>query len=184
MKKSLAGLLLAAYFCVLGQSQDMNVVYNNAGGKAQYICTSAQTATTGNDGHTAITTVYAKADSSLTSIGVATNVATATTASAHQMYFGYRFVVAGSTTSALNGTYVVTDVPSATTFKFVTAGVGDATYSTSLLTISTTNPLLNAPLWSITVLVYDTGGAFVAQNQAGPGVSTARSAKCSDRTLY
>ena len=96
----------------------------------------------------------------LTSIVVATNVGTVTTAANHGLQVNDVVVVAGSTTTALNGTYVIQTVPSTTTFTITTVGVSNATYNTAALQMTTTAPRSNASIWSIEQYTYgSTGGA-------------------------
>ena len=67
----------------------------------------------------------------------ATDVMTVTTSVAHNFLRGQTVVIANSTPSLLDGTYTITAVPSATTFRFASAGavtasasaIGDATVS-------------------------------------------------------
>lgn len=118
--------------------------------------------------------------STLTSIVVLTNVATATTVSAHGLMVGQKTTVSGSTTAALNATYVIATVPSTTTFTFTTAGVGDATYNNGPLTVSGEAPLLTSPIWSIQHFTYD-GSNNLTGTQCANGSCQALSNKCSDR---
>lgn len=120
------------------------------------------------------------AASTLTNIVVATNVGTATTPSAHGLMVGQNTTVSGSTTSALNATYVIATIPSTTTFTFTTAGVGDATYNNGPLTVSGEAPLLTSPIWSIQHFTYDASNNLTS-TQCANGSCQALSNKCSDR---
>lgn len=122
----------------------------------------------------------------LTSIVVLTNVGTVTTSTAHGLQVGNLVVVAGSTTSALNGAYKIKTVPTSTTFTITTVGVSNATYSTSLLTLSTGAPRTVATGWSIEKLSYDassnlTADQFATRLVSGSVASTAYSFICGDR---
>lgn len=88
------------------------------------------------------------AGSTLTSIVVLTNVGTVTTSTAHGLAVGNQVIVTGSGTTALNATYRIATVPSATTFTIATSGVGNATYTTGLV-MTTTAPRSTAAVWSI-----------------------------------
>ena len=98
----------------------------------------------------------------LTSIVVATNVGTVTTAAAHGLQVNEKVTVAGSTTSALNATYIIQTVPSPTTFTITTSGVGNATYNNGPLTISGQAPLTTAPIWSIQKLNYNGSSQLIS----------------------
>lgn len=94
--------------------------------------------------------------STLTSIGVSTNTATATTAAAHGMPVGkdgWLVTVSGATVDTdLNGTYIVASTPSTTTFTFTTVGVSDATYTESGLEIDMAAlrpPLTEDVVWDV-----------------------------------
>ena len=90
--------------------------------------------------------------STLTSIVVSTNVATATTSTAHGLAIGNQVVVAGSGTSAVNGTFVIASVPSSTTFTYADT-VADGTYTTGI-TLTTAAPRSTAGIWSVWQGVY------------------------------
>ena len=126
------------------------------------------------------------AQGTLTSIVVLTNVGTVTTSAAHGLQPGNLVVVAGSTTSALNGTYKVQTVGSTTTFTTRTSGVSNATYSTSLLTLSSNAPRTTAPVWSIEKRTYDgsnnmTRAQFATSLVSGSTASTSYSFICDNR---
>lgn len=98
---------------------------------------------------------WLRSDSTLTNIIVATNVGTATTSTAHGLAPGNLVTVSGSTTSALNSTYVIQTVGASTTFTITTAGVPDATYNTALLSVATTAPRTTAAIWDIFQFQYN-----------------------------
>lgn len=149
--------------------------FYDASGNLTYACYAKQKKPT--------PTFVMRSDSSLTSIAVATNVATVTTASAHNLYVGARIVVSGATVvPALNATYTIATVPSSTTYTFTTSGVADATYNESTLQIGTYYPLLNETLWAIQVLKYDGSSNLITKIWAGQVINYTLA--CSDRTNY
>jgi len=133
-----------------------------SGSNLQYICYANPDAPTSGVSHT-----WTVAAATLTNIVVATNVGTATTATAHGLVVGNKVIVTGSATAALNGTYYIATVPSTTTFTFTTAGVGDATYSDAGLVMTTDAPSEIDPVWSIALLTYDGSNNLLAETWAG-----------------
>ena len=135
------------------------------------------------------TSTWTVAATTLTSIAVSTNVGTVTFSAAPGLYVGARITVSGSTTAALNGTYLVSAVAGSTA-TITTAGVGDATYNTSALVISTSYPLTNQGVWSIQKFVYNTSNQFTGKYWAQPGSNTSspwqvyQGLKCTDAALY
>lgn len=115
----------------------------------------------------------------LTSIVVLTNVGTVTTVAAHGLQTGQTATVSGSTTSALNGSYVIT-VTSTTAFTIATSGVGNATYNNGPLTVSGNAPLLTSPIWSILHLVYD-GSNNLIGTQCANGACNQLTNICANR---
>lgn len=145
--------------------------FYDASGTFQYLCRARQANVTNTWG----------VGNGLTSIVVSSNVATVTFSQAPGMYVGLRFTISGSTVSALNGTYKVTGISSATV-TFATSGVSDGTYNNAALVVLTTWPLLTAPVWAISVSHYDTSNRWDGGYWAG--VDTSYSVKCSDRANY
>jgi hypothetical protein len=153
--------------CGLARGQNQNVTvskqapspatttltYYTASGNPQYIC-KAQS----NQPQYTWAVTPSSQQGTLTSIVVLTNVGTATTSANHGLQVNDVVIVAGSTTAALNGTYIIQTVPSATTFTITTSGVGNATYATAALAMSTMAPRSNAPIWSIEQYTYGTSG--------------------------
>ncbi len=140
----------------------------------QYICLAPQ-----NNQRTTVQ----RSGGSLTSIVVATNVGTVTTASAHGLYVGARVTITGATVDPdLNATYTVASVPSTTTYTIATSAVSDGTYTESTLQIATTYPLLTASRWAIEVFHYNAGGyvdgSYWANASIGYGLA------CTSRTSY
>lgn len=152
-------------------AQPQTVLFYN-GADLQYICESF------NQNSTTRTT-WAITGATLTSVVVASNVATYTTATAHQLYHGARVTAAGSTAGVINGTFTVLTVPSPTTFTTaLTAANG--TYNNAGLSVYTDNPLLNVAKWNIQVMVIEAGvlrSSFYAVNRN-------YTQKCSDRGLF
>lgn len=110
---------------------------------------------------------WTRTASTLTSIAVASNVGTVTTSTAHGLAVGNSVIVAGSTTSALNGTYRIATIGSTTTFTITTSGVSDATYNNAAMTASTTAPRSSAAIWSISCLVYNGSNQLISKGWAG-----------------
>jgi hypothetical protein len=128
-----------------------------------------------------LTTFY-KSSSTLTNIAVSTGTATITFSSTSYLWQGAQITVAGSATTALNGSYRVTAV-SGSTATFTTAAV-DGTYTDAGLTVSTTAPLLNAKVWAIQILVYS-GANLINTYWAGvPSVTPANGLICSNWASY
>ncbi len=179
------GMLLCA--CLYGQGSAVNqtqgpapsawvtLLYYNGSNQITYVCAAPASAPT---------TVYAiGATPGLTSIVVATNVGTINLPATAQWWVGQKITVAGSTTSALNGSYILSAV-SGTTGTIATSGVADATYNNATMTISTTGPTLDALRWSIQVLTYASGNLATTYwaNSVSTGVNNQLA--CSSRTSY
>lgn len=148
--------------------------YYDGSSNLQYICYSPEVAAP---------TTQKRVDSTLTSIGVATNVGTVTTASAHGLYIGARVTITGATVqTGLNATYVVKTTASATTYTIATVGVADGTYTESTLVVTTTFPLATSPKWAIMVLVYN--GSNLLTSNGWAAQSTGYSLACTNRTNY
>jgi len=158
-------ILLLLAVCAFGQVQNVAVskqpsspavtvlTFYTSGGNPQYICKALSL----QDAYTWAVTPSSQ-QGTLTSIAVLTNVGTATTSAHHGLQVNDVVTVMGSTTAALNATYVITTVPSATTFTFATSGVSDGTYNTSALAMRTTAARSNAAVWSIEQFTYGTSG--------------------------
>lgn len=87
--------------------------------------------------------VLLKSDASLTEIVVSSDVATVETPTVHGLQVGDKIVISGATVDTdLNGTYIVTSVPTTTTFTFVTVDVSDATYTEGTLEIAVSDDSL------------------------------------------
>lgn len=149
----------------------------------QYVCKARQPFATFT---WAVTPSVAAGQGTLTSIVVSSNVGTVTTSGNHGLAVNNRVVVAGSTTSALNGSYVIQTVGAATTFTITTSGVADGTYNTAALTVSTTAPRSSTAIWSVEKLTYNVGNFLIADQYAagstsGSGATTAYSFICDNR---
>ncbi len=150
----------------------------NGGSNLTYLCLAPsinQTSTPSN-----YTYSLSVSGGTLTNIVVLTNVGTATTVAAHGLMVGQTTTVSGSTTSALNAAYVIATVPTTTTFTIATSGVGNATYSTSGLTVSGEAPLLTKPIWAIQHFTYDASNNLTG-TQCVNGSCQTLTNKCSDR---
>lgn len=129
----------------------------------------------------------------LTSIAVATNVGTVTTAANgtypanHGLLPGSLVNVTGSATTALNGLYIVQTAPSGTTFTITTSGVADGTYNDSTLKVASTAPRSSFAMWSVERFTNTGPGNSPVRDQwatalaAGSGGSTARTFVCDSR---
>ncbi len=144
-----------------------SLYFYDANNNLQYICSAP------NVGAYTWAVTPSAGQGTLTSIVVATNVGTVTTAANHGLQIGNVVTVAASTTAALNASYQVKTVPSATTFTITTSGVSDATYNTAALTLSSTAPRSNSSTanaaWSIQKFsYYGVAGAACATGVSGP----------------
>lgn len=142
-----------------------------------YLCLASPTNKTSTPGN--YTYSLSVTGGGLTNIVVAANVGTVTTAAAHGLMSGQNTVVSGSTTAALNGTYVIT-VTSTTAFTITTSGVGNATYNNGALTIGGTVPLLTKPIWSIQHFTYD-GSNNLTGTQCANGACNVMTNICANR---
>jgi hypothetical protein len=126
------------------------------------------------------TSTFARSDASLTNIVDATNTSTITTASAHGLAVNDKIVISGATVAtALNGTYTIVTVGSATTFTITTSGVSDATFTESTLKFTTTAPRDTLAIWSIQKFTYVAGAITQAQWANG---TSAPNQICANRT--
>lgn len=158
--KLILALLLAA--SVFGQIPDPGQFPNTTilpfdyvtGGVSYYCFTSPHGPW--NNGSVPATFSWTRAASTLTSIVVSSNTATATTSTAHGLAIGNQVTVAGATVDTdLNASYRILTVPSSTTFTFTTVAVANATYVDATMTLSTTAPRTTVAIWSISFLAYD-----------------------------
>lgn len=125
------------------------------------------------------TYIFTIAGSTLTDVAVASNVGTATTASAHGLQVGNSFTIYESTVDTdLNATYVVATVSSTTTFTFTTVDVADATYTDAFMKLSTTAPRSSAANWAIIRYTYTSSNLTAV---AWAGGTTADTSICDDR---
>jgi len=148
--------------------------FNDGNGNLQYICEAPQ--------RVAIPTIFRRSDSTLTNIVVSSNVATATTSTAHKYYVGAFFTVSGAIVDPdLNATGQILSVPSSTTFTFATTNVADGTYSDATLSIISYEPRTSASLWHISVLNYN-GTVFIGKYHAAS--SLAFGLVCDNRANY
>lgn len=174
MKKTFLAMMMAGYALAQqggtvalskGNPTDAFTIlyYYDGSNNLQYICKTPafRTAQSYTWGVTA-----ALNQGTLTSIVVLTNVGTVTTSADHGLAVGNLVVVSGSTTAALNGTYVIQTVPTSTTFTITTSGVANATYNNAAMTMTTTAPRTTATGWSIEKFTYDASSNLVADQMA------------------
>lgn len=145
--------------------------YYDGSSNLQYVCQAAS--------HQATTTFRVPA--TLTNIVVSSNTGTITFASTSYLWPGAWITISGSATSALNGTYKILTVSSATA-TITTSGVSDATYTD--MSIATNSPLLNASVWALHVYTY-TGTTLLSDYWAGlPSLTVPNQIACSNRANY
>lgn len=192
MKKLILALALMALTCVAQKSgtpvQVVNyphdsptqLLFYDGSSNLIYVCYAAPTqnyaAYTGSNQLTNYQWTFA--GSTLTSIVVSSNVGTVTASTNHGLQIGNKVIVSGSVTTALNGTYYIQTVPSATTFTITTSGVANATYTTGLV-VATNAPLSSLPLWAIQKLTYT--GSNLATLQWSNGSAAAMNQICDNR---
>lgn len=150
----------------------------NGGTNLTYLCVASPLNKTSTQSNYAYS--LSVAAGTLTSIVVSTNTGTVTTVNAHGLMVGQTTTVSGSTTTALNGSYVVQTVPSTTTFTITTAGVGNATYNNGPLTVAGSVPLLTSPIWSIRHFTYD-GNNNLTGTQCANGACNLQTNICANR---
>lgn len=124
---------------------------------------------------------YARQDQQRSTAQTYTNVVVSggvgtVTATAHKLWVGARVTLAGSATTALNGTYSVLTAADANTYTISTAAA-NATYTDA--TITTTSPLTSAAQWAIKKLVYN--GSNYLTNVFWQASSTGYGLACDNR---
>ena len=159
---------------VQGPTPNSYVYFYDIASTPQYVC-QAQALQ-------GLTTWY-KSSATLTSIAVATNVGTVTFGSTTYLWPGARIIVAGSATTALNASYVVT-ATSGSTATITTVGVSDGTYTDANLTVSTQSPLLNNLVWAIQITRYISSSPQTQYWAGVPGTIPAMNLACSARATY
>ena len=142
-------LCFAACVALYGQGDSAppvrrsQILFYDGNNNVIYVCTAAPVQRTFDF----------KKQAQFTNIVVAANVATVTTSANHGLQVNNPIVIAGSATTALNGTYAVASVPTTTTFTVATSGVGNGTY-TDPTVVSTTAPRSSDTVWSIQRFTY------------------------------
>jgi hypothetical protein len=121
---------------------------------------------------------FSVAQGNLTNIVVAAGTATINFPSTSFMWVGMQVVVAGSATTALNGTYKILTV-SGSTATFTTAA-GNGTYVDA--SVSTLSPQVNQAVWAIHAFVYV--GTTVQSSYWAGGVSQGKGVACSNRANF
>lgn len=154
---------------------DVNVrqYFQDGSGNLIYVCIAPQDSPSNAN-------QWSVALSNLTNIVVLTNVGTINFTSTSYLWVGQQITIAGSATTALNGTYKVTAV-TGTTATIATSGVGNATYTD--MAITTRNPVLNQAVWAIQALTYSgttLTGSYWALSRNTPNGLLA----CSNRANY
>ena len=178
-------LLLLSSALLFGQGQPTNqvqgpttnnfVMYYDLGSTPQYICYAQSLQPPAS---------FFKSSSTLTSIAVATNVATINFSSTSYLWVGAVVTISGATVApALNGTYSVTAV-SGSTATITTAGVSDGTYTESTLVVTTSAPLLNKTIWAILVTQYASTNPLTQYWAGTPSVTPQMNLACSNRSKY
>jgi hypothetical protein len=117
----------------------------------------------------------------LTNIVVSSNVGTITFVAA-QPFLHQWITVAGSSTTALNGTYLI-QTQNGVTPTITTSGVSNATYTD--MTISTQQPTMDQAAWSIQLFFYTNASVnaiLYAGNPVNPQVP--QGLKCSSVASY
>lgn len=116
-------------------------------------------------------TCIQRSDSTLTSVVVATNVATVTCSSACGAWVGMRMIISGCTTAAVNGTFTVLSAPTATTYTLAIT-VADGTYNNAAMAINTNYPLTTQSVWEIQVSKFNGSSQVIATVPANASVGT------------
>lgn len=190
--------LLAFALCACAYSQPTTVAiskepanqavttftYLDASSNPQYICKALSSQPT----YVWAVTATASTQGSLTSIVVSSNTGTVTVG-AHGFdnprSVGSVVWVSGSTTSALNGAYIIQSVTSGTVFTITTSGVSDGTYNNAALTLSSNAPQTTLARWSVERFTYSssvaTADQWASNIATGQGGSTAKSYICANR---
>ena len=170
MRKLFALAMLCG--CIWGQDQDpaysisggpppkvwsVLYFYTNIGGSdyIEYSCYARSTQPSLTNRVSSSSPIYA-----VTQIVAAASDATVTTSSAHGFSIGNRVTVANVSGggTGLNGPFIVASVPSTTTFTYAVV-VTPGTYNNQGITITSTAPRTNAPIWAIKRYYYGgTGG--------------------------
>ena len=161
MKKTLLFLLAAT--ALSAQPLQVKVGTYNGAGNLQYLCSTPEPYT--RPSPVPITATFVRSNSTLTNV-VVTGGSAVATAPANGLWVGANITVAGSATTALNGSYAVT-AATTNTFTFTTTA-GNGTYIDP--TITTIDPILSASVWTIQVLVYDGSNRWVGSYYAAGGL--------------
>lgn len=147
-----------------------------SGANVAYICNAAASANQ---------TVFSISGTpGLTNITVSSNVGTINLPATARFWVGQQIAVTGSTTAVLNGPYRINTV-SGMTATIATSGVSDGTYNNAAMTVVTSQPLLNALLWSIEVFTYagsNVTGIYWAGTASGGTIT--QNLACSNGASY
>ena len=146
----------------------------NGAGNLQYICSATEPYALPSP--VPVTATFVHSNSTLTNV-VVTGGSAVATAPANGLWVGAYITVSKSATSALNASYPVTAVTT-DTFTFTTTA-GNGTYTDP--TITTIDPILSSPVWTIQVLVYDGSNRWVGSYYAGSGL---KNLACTNQGSY
>ena len=134
---------------------DLNGVYSVVSITSTKIFTIA-TVDVANATYNQALTQFKTEGESLTSIADAAAVSTVTTVNAHGLTIGNQITIGGSSGDTdLNGTYLIATVPTTKTFTIATASVSDATYTTTHMYFTSTDPRTSLSIWSVKKFAYD-----------------------------
>jgi hypothetical protein len=165
MKRLFGSIFIALVTAALlsAQLSQVKVGTWNSAGNLQYICSATEPYAL--PAPVPITATFVHSNATLTNV-VVTGGSAVATAPAHGLWVGSHITVTGSATTALNNSYAVTAVTT-NTFTFTTTA-GNGTYTDP--TITTIDPILSSPVWTIQVLVYDGSNRWVGSYYAGSGL--------------
>ena len=110
----IAGVSVAGYNATVTITSVTTTTFTFSAGTSGLAPASGGTATVNT-----VTITTASASTTATGVSEVGNAVTVTTAAAHPFTVGETVVIAGITPSGYNGTYVITSVPSSTTFTYV-----------------------------------------------------------------
>jgi len=176
----LALLALALPVC----AQEERLYFRDGSNNYEYECVANATVGTtrfGRAGSTSGPPLPGGTITTLTSIVVSSNTATANI-TAHGLRVGARITVSGATVDEdLNASYLIATVPGANSFTFTTANVSNATYNEATLVLSTTVPRSNANVWAVLKRFYT---AAYLDREAWAYGSAAKDKACDSKATY
>jgi hypothetical protein len=172
--------LLAAPLFSQGQGQAVNQVGGSppnsvvqqlfySGSNLIYVCNAPA--------YSKLSTFYISSGT-LTNVVVSGGTGTITFSSTSYLWQGAQITLAGSATTALNGTYKVTAVSGST--ATITTSAANGTYTDATLTLSTRAPLLNDHVWAIQEFVYASSVLTGTYWAGTPSVTPSSGLQCSN----